>query len=216
MIEKVYRLQNKIDGLATRERALILAVVLLAVFTIFDLVLFSQVRSQYLALQGEIDNMALQNQSKLSEIELIKLAISDGSGETRLQQIESLQSAIEENENILLTYINAVTPPEQLIPMLYGILHPASDFQLIEVMADKPHKIADISHGEETIGAYKQDIHLHVRGTFFSIVDYLKLLERSDWVLFWNGLEYAVDSYPVADVKLHFYTMTTGAGVYGE
>lgn len=216
MKARFYQLKHKVDGLSVRERVLAFSVLLLVVFTLFDVVFFNRIRQQYLNLQSSLEKVDLQNRTKQSEIDIITRSIQEGTGNNKMNEIESLQNKILENEAVIIQYIDAVTPPEELISLLHGILHPAADFQLVKVSVDKPYKVVDVMQGEKIVEAYKQDIHLHIRGTFFSIVDYLSFLEASNWVLFWSGFEYVVDRYPVADVKLHFYTMTTGVGVYGE
>lgn len=48
---------------------------------------------------------------------------------------------------------------------------------------------------------------LVLRGTYFPIMDYLQLLEKLPWQLYWDRFEYKVVNYPEARAIIDFYTL---------
>lgn len=52
---------------------------------------------------------------------------------------------------------------------------------------------------------------LVLKGDYFSILNYLTRLERLDWQLYWDKLEYKVEQYPEGIATIWFYTLKPGS-----
>lgn len=48
---------------------------------------------------------------------------------------------------------------------------------------------------------------LTLNGDYFAIMNYLKQLEQLEWQLYWDKLDYQVQTYPAAKATVEFYTL---------
>ncbi len=59
----------------------------------------------------------------------------------------------------------------------------------------------------ESAAYYLHPVELSLRGRYFDFVAYLQALEGMPVQYYWSSLDYKVDRYPVADVRLRVYTL---------
>lgn len=219
--------EKKINSLSVRERLIIFSSIVLVLFCLFEIFLFNSLRQNFRSLEKETQRITTDIQTKSMEIEMIKASFLDASSEAALIEIDKLNNEIRSREAALLEFVQSVTPPEDLVPLLYSILAPAGHLSLVEVNVDKPFPLLEIGRdgsasmdGEDATGqiltTYKQEMQLRLKGSYFAVRDYLQLIEESNWALFWKRLDYRVENWPVAEVTLQIYTITSGFGVYGE
>lgn len=56
---------------------------------------------------------------------------------------------------------------------------------------------------------FKHSMSLTFSGNYFSILNYLKTVEKLPWKIYWNKLEYRVTNYPAAEITLTIDTVNT-------
>ncbi|RUO37608.1 hypothetical protein CWE13_06545 [Aliidiomarina shirensis] len=60
---------------------------------------------------------------------------------------------------------------------------------------------------------YQHNVELVLEGSYFSIRDYLQRLQDLPFGFYWQELDYQVDAYPTAFVRLRLYTLSQQARV---
>ncbi|ODS23339.1 hypothetical protein AB835_09285 [Candidatus Endobugula sertula] len=64
-------------------------------------------------------------------------------------------------------------------------------------------------------GAFeKNTISLKLKGDYVNVFDYLKKIESLEWSVFWEDINYIVESYPQAMVDIKLYTLSIIEGEY--
>ena len=136
-----------------------------------------------------------------------------------LDEHEKLEAHLASVEGITansdrLLYEQHIVSPEDLSSLLSSLLKQSQDLELISleevpvVIKDEvPEKIRGLhSVLEQKITA--TDIVLNVRGSYFSVLGYLQSVEKEAGSgIFWKQIDYAVDKYPAAEVRLVIRTL---------
>ena len=86
-----------------------------------------------------------------------------------------------------------------------------------KVQQNTPANAAELSQLEEekVVGVYKHAVRVSLQGEYFAVVKYLKNLESLPWQFYWEFIDYEVDAFPVANITLEVYTLSTNKGVLG-
>lgn len=58
-------------------------------------------------------------------------------------------------------------------------------------------------------GSLERDIIIKLQGSYFSVMNYLQAIEKLEWRVFWDRLEYNVIQYPIAEVTLQIHTFNS-------
>jgi hypothetical protein len=79
----------------------------------------------------------------------------------------------------------------------------------VVIKDDVPEKVRGLHQVlEQKITA--TDIVLQVRGSYFSVLRYLKSVEKEAGLgIFWKKIDYVVDKYPAAEVQVVIRTLGT-------
>lgn len=56
---------------------------------------------------------------------------------------------------------------------------------------------------------YKHDFQIEFKSTYLNTMNYLSRLEALPWHIYWESLDYHVETYPDAQVTLKFYVLST-------
>ena len=115
-----------------------------------------------------------------------------------------------------LLYEKHIISNSDLANLLSSLLQQSNDLELVSLeeipvaIKDKvPEKIRGLHKVlEQKITA--TDIVLKVRGSYFSVLSYLKSVEKEAGLgIFWKSIDYAVDKYPAAEVQVVIRTLGT-------
>jgi len=55
---------------------------------------------------------------------------------------------------------------------------------------------------------YQHSFEVEFEGDYLSTLSYLEALRELPWRFFWSRIDYKVNAYPVAGVKLRLYTLS--------
>ena len=62
---------------------------------------------------------------------------------------------------------------------------------------------------------YQHGVEMLLEGEYFQTLRYLKALEELPWQVLWGELEYGVQDYPRASIRLQINTLSTDSGWIG-
>ena len=115
-----------------------------------------------------------------------------------------------------LVYEKHIISAEDLANLLSSLLQQNGDLELItleKIPVAIPDEVPEKVRGLHKVLEQKitaTDIVLNVRGSYFSILKYLKSAEQEAGVgIFWKSIDYVVDKYPVAEVQIIIRTLGT-------
>jgi MSHA biogenesis protein MshJ len=95
---------------------------------------------------------------------------------------------------------NTFVPPALMANALSDLLKQNNQLTLIklETLPVKPQPPLIYQHGLE----------LHFSGTYADTLAYLTALETMPWNFVWDGINYQVKDYPIAEITLRVHTLS--------
>ena len=70
-------------------------------------------------------------------------------------------------------------------------------------------KEANNNNSDNFLGLYQHTIRMTLNGEYFQLRDYLKHLENSTWLFYWQQFNYRLIEYPVSELRIEIYTLST-------
>lgn len=217
------------DELSKRERVLLL-VTAIAVPTVLIYVLLIEQPLQ--SLQNTPKQIAaiekeIKHQQRLLEF-LESKEVKDPNVAARAELKSLRQKLNEANENVRQAAKNLVSP-QHMLTLLRSVLENEQGAELISVRSLPVQNVqlgqTDQGEGEQVIGEEKPntttaEIYMHpfeveLQGNYQGVYDYLRKVEQLDGVFFWDLLEYGVEEYPTAKIKIQIHTLSYEAGWLG-
>ncbi|WP_286262994.1 hypothetical protein [Thalassotalea atypica] len=58
-------------------------------------------------------------------------------------------------------------------------------------------------------GLYKHSIKIKLTGKYFKLRDYLQQLEQMSWTFFWQDFDYQLKEYPISELEVTLYSLST-------
>ncbi|MDN3640185.1 hypothetical protein QWY82_15425 [Simiduia curdlanivorans] len=215
---KNYR--EKFEKLQTRERALVLLVVLALVYLIWSLAIGAQIDAETKLLQRtQID---LDAKVASQKAELASLALRQQQDPDKLLRQEAVQLArdIEQLDQSLAAMSVGLVPAHELPLILESVLLKTGKLSLVGLQTLPIEELQlstqqDQADTTPTTGVYRHTVKLTLQGGYFALNEYLQTLEALPWRFYWDSLDYKVSSYPQADIELKVYTLSTERGAVG-
>lgn len=203
---------ERIDALSLRERGLVFAGALGALFVLANSLVFPDLRAKERALN---DALMLKQQ----QVAVLRQHIQDAAMRQGKDPNEVLRARIAELKRSLgavnVGVMGVVTPAE--MAKLARALLAEHNVQLAR-MANLPPEPFDGEKREQkagvmpvetgTAGLYRHGLRLEVRGSYADLVNYLQALERLEWQVLWGDVELRVEKHPTSRLSLTLYTLS--------
>ena len=210
------------DSLSLREKVLLLLTAVVVPLLLIYVLLIEKQWAAAQRLPTQIKNLEqeVQHQERLLGVLNAKQAVDpDIAAREELQAFRDELST--QDQNIRRAAANLVSP-EQMLSMLRSVLAFESEAQLLTA---KSLPVETITLGGDNTAAeesappqsmiFMHPFEIELQGSFQGVYDYLLRLENLDGVFFWDLLDYSVEEYPTAKVKLKVHTLSSEAGWLG-
>ncbi|MGB0206280.1 MAG: type II secretion system protein GspM [Neptuniibacter sp.] len=217
------------DELSKRERGLLLiTAIAVPIVLIYVLLIEKPLQS----LQSTPKQMAaiekeLKHQQRLLEF-LESKEVKDPNVAARAELKSLRQKLKEANEDVRQAAGNLVSP-QKMLTLLRSVLENEQGTELISARS-LPVQNVQLGHtaqteddevaSEENSNAATAVIYMHpfeieLQGNYQGVYDYLRKVEQLDGVFFWDLLEYGVEEYPNAKVRIQIHTLSYEEGWLG-
>lgn len=211
------RLKHFIDNLSLRERIIVTIMIVLALVVLWSDVILSWQQQSLSNMQRAAEQEQAQFNIINAEVSRIQSAIKSPSTFTHRKRYQELMQKIADIEYGLQNHKQRVISQKEVHRVIYGVL---KDIKKIKLLSFK--SVDENDEGKQknsktlsdtvasTLPGFNvsmEKYELVVSGQYFSILDYLKRLERQGWQFYWETLEYKVEKYPMATVTIHFHTL---------
>ena len=221
---------EKYHGLSQRERLLVVATVVIALYLLVSLLIWGPMGERQAKDETELQSLDSKLVELNSQIDLYQnIATADPDADKK-QQVASLKQQKKIIEDQLAAMSLGLVPAEELPRLLQQVLEKNIDLRLLSmetlpvtelslqgqelraddlVVAD-----ADGVAVDSAAGVFKHAVVLNLRGGFFELRNYLQKLEDLPWRLYWGTLSYQLNQYPNGDIRLQVYTLSTEEGAF--
>lgn len=206
--------------LSEREKLSITLTFFLIVFISWNEVFFKEIHKK----NEKLKNNLVHEKNIIKEIDR-KIAS---------QQARLLIDQDEENKNLLKRYTKQtewldkklkeatvqIMPIKDMVLMIKDILVSQTKIEFVS-LENKPavalynYNKKNQSSKSPGIVFYRHSVVLKMKGSYQSIFEYLKILEKMPWNFFWHEMDIEVTHYPEVFVTLELYTLGFGEGVLG-
>ena len=214
--------KEKVEGLKFRERLLLTVALCALLYVAWQPMVVEKIAIKKQELFAEEKSSQLNIKAMQQEFDNLMQTIDASKVTTITERINKLRTFNRSLEAEIVKFTRKLIPPNKIIRVLHEILKDTSSVNIIKLtnLPESPlfKNLSSQTNGETVTGKldiFKHGIALEFEGRFFDIMEFLYKLEQLDWNLLWEGLEYKVDEYPTAIVKLELYTLSLSSDWLG-
>lgn len=215
MKEKWLQLQQQLNGLNQRERALVFITALVAVVMLLHWLLLAPLlddramaRKQLKAVQSDIT--LLQSQQQLLQAEL-----TVGVNRDKVRQQQRLEQELAALNDKIRQSVVAMIPPELMPEVLETLLTKSEGLTLLSLENKPVVAVLTQLQADEAAPApgstqalYNHGFVLQLSGDYPAIIQYFEELAALPWRFHWDSLHYQVEQYPKATIRLEVHTVS--------
>ncbi len=228
---------DKFQNITPREQYLIILTGLVAIiFTSFSFFIDpSLIKNK--ELKTKITSAISTNNSVQSSILIFEEALTDDPNVQMKKQIQVYEKKLKQVDDRLLLLTSELIEPIQMRYALLDLLKVQKgvslvSFELLDVAplmkkqkinpADDVAKTSSNTNNVESevdpipdINLYRHGIRIKLTGKYFQLRDYLTQLESMSWKFFWQDFQYTIKEYPLGEVEIEMYSLSTNKEFIG-
>lgn len=212
-LKGLYQLKQKIDSLSERDKALLLFIVIVGLFVFWYFAFYYSQKQLLIKTNKDINALQAQIGSLTQKKKMITSLVSNPDIAQLITRFNDLTYQTKLLDKELNQYTERYISSRDLSKLLHDMLKQTPEVIIDELSTVTPKAtMGPASITEEkpvTTALAVASIHyrLVMRGHYFSIMNYLKLLENLPWQLYWDTFDYHVSNYPEGIVTVEFYTL---------
>lgn len=214
MLKRLNAQFDQLDALSLRERLLVFVCLLACIYFFAEMTLLSPMAKS--AKQHRFQAQVAQEQvtALQDQIQIMQAKIHHQPSRHLQSQHGKLKADLARlNRHIAVTAKDLV-PPHKMVQVLEALLAKKQGLKL-QHLTSLPSQPLAIDTPAETVDQpllYEHGIELVFTGDYFDTLNYLQALEQLPWQLFWDSIDYHVNQYPKATVRLRLHTLNQQAG----
>lgn len=160
-------------------------------------------------IQKKNEYTSMQTQKITKEINLLQTQVDALKEKKRIQQAQiqttNISSSASPTPTVSIGFIDATKIPDML-KYLISFRHNLI-FSSIQVMRPKLMQ-NKVQEKIEATSFFEHDIVFKFRGSYFDVLNYLQTIEKLNWPIYWDRLEYKVEKYPIAEITLQIHFLS--------
>ena len=216
---------EKYSAITPREQYMVLITGLIAIIFIIHTFFIDDNSSKIDKFEKQIIQMSKANRSANSSIKLLEDGLSKDPNSELNKQISQYKERLKKVDVNLLQLTSDLINPIQMRHALLQLLKTQKgislqSFQVIPAQAitlasSKPvakikdNTTAETAANQEKLVLYRHAIKIKLSGSYFQLRDYLTQLESLSWKFFWKEFNYQLKEYPVSELEIEMYSLST-------
>lgn len=221
---------ERIDAMSLRERAIIFVALLAGVYLVADQMVLKPLGLERERMQRQLTSKHEQIQSYERQLQMM-LTGTDDPNSPVAQKILALQQQLSTLDDILAKSTGGLVSPRDMARLVEEILsrHRQLTVVRLESLTPEPIQEAGATASPNTgsaaaahtpaaageSGLYKHGMRIVVKGTYHDLLAYLRTLEGLQWKVFWGKVTLEAEDYPISQLTLELYTLSTHKGWIG-
>lgn len=218
---------DKFLAISQREQMLILATgLVIVVFGLFNVVIDGQM-TEMSAQKKQISQLSSTNHSMKNSLNELQRTLAQDPNTALKQQIAQYEQKLAKVDAELLTLTSDLIDPVQMRHALIELLKVQKGVSLVsfQLVGAQPIAIQQLSteknssavdekqlgneQQQPSLGLYRHGIKLKLTGNYFQLRDYLTQLESLSWKFFWQEFNYQMTEYPLSELEIEMYSLST-------
>ncbi len=215
------RIELKLDGLALRERVLVLGLMLIALFLMADTLAFRPLQGRAKLASEERARLEEEQRGLETRASELEVALAQDPRRAERDELARLEAELAGVDAELRQRTADLVSPRQMADVLARVLgsQPAIHVDSVETLPAEPlvpvAKSAPGKPGAVQDGFYRHALRIELHATFNETLAFLAVVEKLPVALLWHRLEYRVEQYPRARVTLEIFTLGPREGSVG-
>jgi len=219
----INQLQEKIDALSLRERAILFLAISFVLYSSIDYLLLTPLELKQQKMLAQIQSIQAENGLlEKQALTIINRYRSDPDLAER-QQLAQLNKAIDKANAHIGVAVAGLIPPEKMALALENLLQRQQGlkFIAIESMPAEPllKSANDVStaatNSNQLQSIYRHSFKLQFEGSYLDTLTYLRELETLDWSFRWDEIDMTMLEYPTVAITLVIHTISLDEGLIG-
>ena len=225
---------EKFSNTTAREQYLIIVTGLVAIVFILYSVFLDVPFQRIEQLNRQISETQQSNQNNKNSIQVLEQALLEDPNVALRKELSQYQAKLGEIDEQLLSLTSDLIDPIQMRYALIKLLKLQKGVKLLsfEVLParavtkaklasnDKPDanevQVTSTSQAEpKQLRLYRHGIKIKPQGQYFQLKDYLSQLEGLTWKFFWQEFDYRLKEYPVSELEVEIYSLSTAQEFIG-
>ena len=210
-----------LDARSTRQRVLLLGFALAVVVGVWNVVLMGPVTRARALAASDLPALASELPALTERVNQLEAALRndpDAAARERRAELEAERLHLDER---LAELTDGLIPPAEMAGALRELLRRASGVSLVKLEALPAEPLFVDAELEESGAAkprpavFKHSVVIELHGNYLAVLRYVQAVEALRWRFFWDSLDYEVDEYPDAQVRLVLYSLSLREGWLG-
>jgi MSHA biogenesis protein MshJ len=212
-LKKFYELQQQVDKLSERDRMLTLSVSIVVLLAVWSFVFFNIQISVLHSTNHEIEALNEQITPLMTKKMNIERLASDSGTAQLTAHMNELTLKMKQLDEDLTRNRGRFIGSRDLAKLLHDTVKQTFGVLIVNFTTFTPENLqaptqtAEAKSSDEPLPEHMIHYRLVMRGTYFSIMSYLKRLEELPWNLYWDKFDYTVSHYPQGLATVEFYTL---------
>ncbi len=209
--------RGQFDGLTQRERTLsVVAALCLVLLGGFVLAVEPQMKdlerqtTELQRQQGIVEQLSRQ-------VDELTQALSSDPNAPLIARLEAMAKEDVALDQQLAQRTEDLVPANQMPKLLGSMFAEFETLELVEMQSIKPVALLQVDENAAPIDVnlYQHGVRLKLEGRYFDIQSYLQRVESLPWHFYWKRFDYQVTEYPLAQVEIEIYTLSTSRAFIG-
>jgi len=223
---------EKFNNITPREQYLIIATGLVAIcFILYSLFLDAPMQ-RIEQLSQQISQTQQSNLNNKNSMQVLEQALLEDPNIALQNELSQYQAKLGEIDQQLLHLTSDLIDPIQMRFALIKLLKLQKGVKLLsfEVLPARPvtKNNAETSDGQndkaiqststaqnKQLRLYRHGIKIKLQGQYFQLKGYLAQLEGLSWKFFWQEFNYQLKAYPVSELEVEIYSLSTAQEFIG-
>lgn len=202
-------LKRRYGACSQREKLLLIGVMLALVVGLWDSLVHLPMQTKAASLNEQQQRTQQQTQQMAQAISLMQSQVGESPAD-RQKRLANLKQQSSAREQQLQDASSGLVTPQHMAAVLKRVLQQTDRVRLIRMQSLPPEKwlLPGLTDRHEWVGpvVYQHGIELQIEGDYFAVLDYIKRVE-SIMGFYWDDLDYQVQQWPRASVRLRLHTL---------
>lgn len=211
-MSKYHQLSAHFDSLSSRERGLVLLVILALIYSGWNYFLMQPLKLQKRRLPLQIQTVLQEEQSLKQAIQNLKNHGSLDPEEEKRKLLNTLREKMAGQKGHIQRLLDTLISPKNMSVVLESLLTQHARLTLLKVENLPPQALFEAEpSAQKASQLFKHSLRLEFRGNYMNTLAYIRMLENLPWKLYWDDLEIDLEeNYPQAHITLTVHTFSWG------
>lgn len=204
MVKSFAHIRVKFNSFALRERGVIIFCSMLSIYFICDFFMMQGlvVKNNAYSIRMKIAEKNIESLNMQKDI--IVNSIKNNIHMKDIKEIERLKNIEQVKDKIIDDYSDFILDTKLIDSTLTRIYSLSNGIKINEFTFNALEELK-VSDEDNSLSLYKYKFTLYLSGSYFDILNYLKKLEEVGVNIYFSGLQYRVNSYPISYVNINAF-----------